>query len=116
MVDVILLVVDTRSDADEAGSGRGGAEQPDFIGSVRAGFKEEELAVSGAADAEVEALVGLVENFDVGGDGVAEEKRVLESAAQTSEPTRSAVSVRVWPVSRFLMARVYWRKPVLSVV
>jgi len=43
-------------------------------------------------------------------------KRVLESAAQTMEPTRAAVSGRSVPAVRSRRWRVYWRKPVLSVV
>jgi hypothetical protein len=41
---------------------------------------------------------------------------VFPSAAQATEPTFSARFLKWEPVRRSLIASVYWRKPVLSVV
>jgi len=64
VVDIVFLVVDARGDEGEVGGGRGGVEEAGLAGGVAAGFEEEELAIAGAADAEIETLVGLVEDLD----------------------------------------------------
>ena len=72
MVGVVLLVIEAGSDDAEFAGGIGGGEEAILVGGVAAGFDHEVLAVAGAADAEVEALVFFVEDEGVFGGGRAE--------------------------------------------
>ncbi len=77
MVRVVFLLVETRGEELEFAGGIGGGEEAVLVGGVAGGFDHQVLAVAGAADADVEALIGLVEDDCVfaGGsaDGVAED-------------------------------------------
>ena len=69
VVDGIFLIVDAGGDQGELAEGVCGVEEAGFAGGVGAGFEDEESVVAGGSYAEVEALVGLVEDDLVGGGG-----------------------------------------------
>ena len=130
VVDVVLLVVDAGGDELEVVLGLGGIEEVGFAGGVAGDFEEDVGAVGGAADVEVEALVGLPRRrrrgsrqspcggADYGAWSVRPrwwKKQAGESAAGERADADDAVRGS-WPVMRLRMRSVYWRKPVLSVV
>ena len=77
MLGVVLLVVDARGKKAEVAGGVCGLEEAVLVGDVGAGLDHEVLSVAGLADADVEALVRLMEDHGIVGglcaDGVAEE-------------------------------------------
>ena len=67
VIDGVLVLVVARADEGEAAVGLVGGEDAGLGGGVAGGFHDEEFAVAGAADAEVEALVVVLVDEDVGG-------------------------------------------------
>ena len=66
MVDGVLVLVVARGDEGEAAVGLVGGEDAGFGGGVAGRFQNEEFAIAGAADAEVEALVVVLVDECVG--------------------------------------------------
>ena len=77
MVDGVFVLVFAGTDESELAGGLVGGEDAALGGGVAAGFEDDEFAVAGAARADVEALVVVLVDEDVGGvgrvEGVAEE-------------------------------------------